>query len=79
MIAVGTPIARTSTVITSTSDRRERSRARLRINGGEGKLLSRLTKGLRSKMSGSVPHCLYHRGKTEVTVQNPRLGYYAAG
>jgi hypothetical protein len=60
----------TSVVATPTSHHRQQSRASLRINGRDGQLLSRLIKGLRSKVSGSAPRCLYHGGKTESTVQD---------
>jgi hypothetical protein len=78
-IAAGTLIERTSAITISTSHRRQRSRVSLRINGGEGQPLSRLIKGLRRKVSGLAPRYLYHIGKTELTIQNPRSGYYMVG
>jgi hypothetical protein len=76
VIATGTPVAGIFAIATSTSHHRQWSRVSLRINGGEGKLLSRLIKVQRSKVSGSAPRYLYHRGKTESTIQNLRSGSY---
>jgi hypothetical protein len=60
-ITVGTPVAGTSAIATSVTRHRQQSRASLMLNDGDGPLLSRLVKGLRSKMSGLAPHCLYQR------------------
>jgi hypothetical protein len=62
-IAAGTPASSTFAMISPTRHHGQRSGVSFKISGEERRLLSQLIKDQKSKMSGSAPRYLYHRGK----------------
>jgi hypothetical protein len=62
-IEAGAPTAGTFTVISPTSHHEQSSGVTFKINGEERRFISQLAKDQKSKVSGSTPRYLYHRGK----------------
>jgi hypothetical protein len=62
-MTMGAPTIGMFAMVSPTSHHEQQSRASFKIGGKERRFPSQLTKDQKSKVSGSVPRCLYHKGK----------------